>query len=163
MQIKSIINYFNNFCELLCDFVAESGDYDPDEHGEGAGYLSEFKFCPKQVIKKSGLVIHFFQPLTRQVSPLNKQITSLYTSVSSQQANHVSLYMCLLSTSKSRLFIQVSPLNKQITSLYKCLLSTSKLRLSIQVSPLNKQIMSLYTSVSSQQANHVSLYKCLVS
>lgn len=30
-------------------FVAEVGDYDPDEHGEGAGYLSEFKFCPKQV------------------------------------------------------------------------------------------------------------------
>ena len=33
-------------------FVAEFGDYDPDEHGEGAGYLSEFKFCPKQVLKQ---------------------------------------------------------------------------------------------------------------
>ena len=41
-------------CPMYCKivFAAEVGDYDPDEHGEGAGYLSEFKFCPKQVLKQ---------------------------------------------------------------------------------------------------------------
>jgi len=39
------------YFKLNCFFVAEVGDYDPDEHGEGAGYLSEFKFCPKQVLE----------------------------------------------------------------------------------------------------------------
>ena len=35
---------------FILAFVAEVGDYDHDEHGDGAGYLSEFKFCPKQVV-----------------------------------------------------------------------------------------------------------------
>ena len=36
---------------FILAFVAEVGDYDHDEHGDGAGYLSEFKFCPKQVVR----------------------------------------------------------------------------------------------------------------
>ena len=36
---------------FILAFVAEVGDYDHGEHGDGAGYLSEFKFCPKQVVR----------------------------------------------------------------------------------------------------------------
>ena len=36
---------------FILAFIAEVGDYDHDEHGDGAGYLSEFKFCPKQVVR----------------------------------------------------------------------------------------------------------------
>lgn len=25
------------------------GDYEPEDHGQDARYLSDFKFCPKQV------------------------------------------------------------------------------------------------------------------
>ena len=53
------VSTFKNSNELIVKlnqyfilaFVAEVGDYDHDEHGDGAGYLSEFKFCPKQVVR----------------------------------------------------------------------------------------------------------------
>lgn len=44
--------YLNRPIYYKTVFVAEVGDYDPEEQGEGAGYLSEFKFCPKQVLIK---------------------------------------------------------------------------------------------------------------
>ena len=53
------VSTFKNSNELIVNlnqyfilaFVAEVGDYDHGEHGDGAGYLSEFKFCPKQVVR----------------------------------------------------------------------------------------------------------------
>ena len=53
------VSTFKNSNELIVKlnqyfilaFIAEVGDYDHDEHGDGAGYLSEFKFCPKQVVR----------------------------------------------------------------------------------------------------------------
>ena len=53
------VSTFKNSNELIVKlnqyfilaFVAEVGDYDHNEHGDGAGYLSEFKFCPKQVVR----------------------------------------------------------------------------------------------------------------
>ena len=53
------VSTFKNSNELIVKlnqyfilaFVAEVGDYDHGEHGDGAGYLSEFKFCPKQVVR----------------------------------------------------------------------------------------------------------------
>lgn len=86
--------------DILIVFVAEVGDYDPDEHGEGAGYLSEFKFCPKQVkiIPRltcnklstfviislsttifSFLVINYWQIDQHEISPYNNQYIAKWT------------------------------------------------------------------------------------
>jgi len=49
IQGFSFYTHSNILTSFFSGLIAEVGDYEPDEHGEGAGYLSEFKFCPKQV------------------------------------------------------------------------------------------------------------------
>ncbi|XP_027052365.1 band 4.1-like protein 3 [Pocillopora verrucosa] len=63
---------------LLGSFVvqAEVGDYDHDEHGDGAGYLSEFKFCPKQpdeMLQK----VHQFHAKHRGMTPEDAELQYL--------------------------------------------------------------------------------------
>lgn len=63
---------------LLGSFVvqAEMGDYEPEDHGEDARYLSDFKFCPKQP-NEMFQKVHEFHKKHRGMTPEDAELQYL--------------------------------------------------------------------------------------
>ena len=94
------VSTFKNSNELIVKlnqyfilaFVAEVGDYDHDEHGDGAGYLSEFKFCPKQVVRCVMIVKQTFGLVSKGFNLQKPRAT--YTSQNGVFTERVRWHMC---------------------------------------------------------------------